>query len=203
MPTQRLVTLLSIIFISLVFSAQGEWLGDAASDMNPLCGWDVSAVCNTGIRYGLDPAGDILGCLFFHVKAELREFSLRVKELNIHIHLLQYDSRLLSKGISIGVLPAFSEASFDRVDIGDMPDSIGVAECLADWGTLLNKKNKNSCVIMHSKRWHEHVPGAVARGSPRTIHALMKRCENIPSLVGVIHFDLNWFAQHHCAECKA
>lgn len=154
--------------------------------MNPLCGWNVSAVRNTGLRYGIDPAGDILGCLFFHIRAELREFALRVKEFNIHIHLLQYDPRLLSKGISIGVLPAFSEASFDRVDIGDMPDTIGVAECLADWGTLLNKENKNSCVIMHSKRWHEHVPGAIARGNPRTLHTLMERCENIPSLAGLI-----------------
>jgi hypothetical protein len=168
-----------------MFSAQGEWLGEGTSDMNPLCGWNVSAVCNTGMKYGLDPTGDILGSLFFHVKAELREFSLRVKELNIHLHLLQYDSRLLSKGISIGVLPAFSEASFDRVDIGDMPDNISLTECLADWGSLLNKKNKNSCVIMHSKRWHEHVPGAIARDNSRTIHALMKRCQNVPFLVGV------------------
>lgn len=155
-------------------------------DMNPLCGWDVSAVRNTGVRHGLDPAGDILGCLFFHIKAELRNFALRIKEFNIHIHLLQYNSRLLSRGISIGVLPAFSDASFDRVDIGDMPDSTSMDECLADWGTLLNKNNKNSCVIMHSKRWHEHVPGAISRDNPRTMHALMKRCENIPSLVGLI-----------------
>jgi hypothetical protein len=123
-----------------MFSAQGDWLRDGTSDMNPLCGWNVSAVRNTGLRYGIDPAGDILGCLFFHIRAELREFSLRVKEFNIHIHLLQYDPRLLSKGISIGVLPAFSEASFDRVDIGDMPDTIGVAECLADWGHCSTRK---------------------------------------------------------------
>lgn len=154
--------------------------------MNPLCGWNVSAVRNTGMRYGLDPSGDILGCLFFHIKAELREFSLRVKEFDIHLHLLQYDSRLLSKGISIRVLPAFSGASFDRVDVGDVPDSIRVAECLAGWGTLLNKENKNSSLIMHSKRWHDDVPGAIARGNPRTIYALMERCENVPSLVGLI-----------------
>jgi len=122
------------------------------SNINPLHGWDIRAVRQTGDRHGIDPAGDILGCLFFHVKSELREFCLRVKEMNINIHLSQYDSCLLSKGISIGVLPAFAEASFDRIDIGDLGDQVGVAACLVDWGPLLNKTNTHSTLIMHSKR---------------------------------------------------
>ncbi|KDR67698.1 hypothetical protein GALMADRAFT_1073578 [Galerina marginata CBS 339.88] len=165
----------------LMFTPQGEWSG-FTSAVNPLHGWDVSAVRRTGRRYGLDPAGDILGCLFFHIKSELREFSLRVKGLNINIHLLQYDSRLLSKGISIGVLPAFSEASFDRIDVGDMGDQMGVAECLADWGPLLNKKNPSSCLLMHSKKWHEDTPSSIARHNPRAVKVLMERCESVPSL---------------------
>ncbi|KAF8966274.1 hypothetical protein BDZ97DRAFT_1657993 [Flammula alnicola] len=165
----------------LMFTPQGEWIGNI-SDVNPLHGWDVSAVRRTGIRTGIDPMGDILGCLFFHVKSELREFSMRVKELNINIHLLQYDSRLLSKGISIGVLPAFYDASFDRVDVGDMGDQIGVAESLADWGPLLNKKNDSSCLIMHSKKWHEESPASIARNNPRAVKILMERCKSVPSL---------------------
>ena len=82
-----------LIFVSLMFSAQWEWLGEGTSDMNPLYGWNVSAVCNTGIKYGLGPTRDILSCLFFHVKPELREFSLRVKELNIH---MSYNTILVS-----------------------------------------------------------------------------------------------------------
>ncbi|KAF8159889.1 hypothetical protein B0H34DRAFT_705229 [Crassisporium funariophilum] len=165
----------------LMFTPQGEWLGGNC-DISPLHGWDISAISRAGVKHGLDPTGDVLGCLFFYIKAELREFSTRIKELNVNIHLLQYDSRLLSKGISIGVLPAFSDASFDRVDLGDMTDQIGVAECLADWGPLLNKQNKDACVLMHSKRWHEDMPGAIARDNPRTLQMLMERCESVPSL---------------------
>lgn len=154
-----------------------------ASDINPLHGWDVSAVRNAGLQHGIDPDGDIIGCLFFHIKSEFREFSMRAKDLNLNIHLLQYDSRLLSKGISIGVLPAFSDASFDRIDLGDMGDQMGVAECLADWGPLLNKRNPKSCLIMHSKKWHEEYPGSIARKNPRAVKILMERCESVPSLV--------------------
>lgn len=166
----------------LLFTPQGEWIG-LPSDANPLQGWDVSAVRCTGIRHGLDPSGDILGCLFFYVKSKLRDFSSRIQEYNINIHLLQYDSRLLSKGISIGVLPAFSEAAFDRIDVGDMADQMGVAECLADWGPLLNRKNSNSCLVMHSKRWYEESPYSVARNNPRTLKILTERCRAVPKLV--------------------
>ncbi|KAH9479796.1 hypothetical protein JR316_0008391 [Psilocybe cubensis] len=166
----------------LMFSSQGEWMG-LSSDINPLHGWDVSAVRTTGLRFGLDPTADIIGCLFFHIKSELREFSLRMKELNINLHLLQYDSRLLSKGISIGVLPAFSDASFDRIDIGDMCDQMdNLAECLADWGPLLNKNNPDSCLFMHSKQWHEEFPSSIARNNPRAAKILMERCQTMPSL---------------------
>ncbi|KAF8884050.1 hypothetical protein CPB84DRAFT_1817000 [Gymnopilus junonius] len=173
----------------LMFTPQGEWLG-YTSAINPLHGWDVTSIRRSGLRHGVNPTGDILGALFFHLKSELRQFSLRMKELDISIHLLQYDSRLLSKGISIGVLPAFSEAAFDRIDVGDMGDQLqmhvgggaGVAECLADWGPLLNKNNEHASLIMHSKRWHEDAPGSIARDNPRSIKVLMVRCESVPSL---------------------
>lgn len=136
----------------------------------------------------MDPSGDILGCLFFHVKSELREFSSRIQEYNINIHLLQYDSRLLSKGISIGVLPAFSEAAFDRIDVGDMTDQMGVAECLADWGPLLNRKNSSSCLIMHSKRWYKESPNSIARNNPQALKILTERCQAVPKLVNFLFF---------------
>lgn len=166
----------------LLFTPQGEWIG-LPGDANPLQGWDVSAVRHAGSRHGLDPSGDILGCLFFHVKSELREFSSRIKEYNINVHLLQYDSRLLSKGISIGVLPAFSEAAFDRIDVGDMTDQMGVAECLADWGPLLNRKNSSSSLIMHSKRWYKESPNSIARNNPQALKNLTERCQAVPKLV--------------------
>ncbi|KAF9482568.1 hypothetical protein BDN70DRAFT_911641 [Pholiota conissans] len=151
----------------LLFNPQGEWMG-MVSDINPLHGWDVAAVQCTGSQYGISSDGDILGSLFFHVKSELREFS--------------YDSRLVSKGISIGLFPAFSEASFDRIDIGDMGDKMGVAESLADWAPLLNKGNQSSCLIMHSKPWHEEFPTSIAHNNPRAMKILMERLQKVHSL---------------------
>lgn len=153
------------------------------SAVNPLHGWDVAAVQQSGLESGCDPAGDIFGCLFFHIKSELREFAARVKERDINIHLLQYDSRLLSKGISIGVLPEFSDASFDRVDIGDMNDRLSVAECLMDWASLLNRNNEKACIIMHSKKWHEEIPMSIARDNPRVLKVLTERCRRVSSVV--------------------
>ncbi|KAJ3503592.1 hypothetical protein NLJ89_g8363 [Agrocybe chaxingu] len=166
----------------LMYTPQGDWIG-LSSNVNPLHGWDISAVRRAGLQHGVDPSGDILGALFFHIKSELREFCLRVKEYNINIHLLQYDSRLISKGISIGVLPAFSEAAFDRIDVGDLGDQIGVAECLGDWGPLLNKKNRHASLIMHSKKWHENSPHRIALNNPRASKILMERCQSQPHLV--------------------
>ncbi|KAF9054677.1 hypothetical protein BJ165DRAFT_1600792 [Panaeolus papilionaceus] len=164
----------------LMFTAQGEWMGP--NDItSPLHGWDINAVSQTSIRHGVEPSADIIGALFFHIKAELREFSLRIKEHEINIHITQYDSHLLSKGISIGLFPSFSDASFDRIDIGDMSDTVGVAECLTDWGPLLNKKNPHSTLLLHSKRWHEEIPGAVARENPRALEILLERCKGLSS----------------------
>jgi hypothetical protein len=151
-----------------------------------LHGWDVAKVQATGAKHGLDPTGDIFGCLFFHVKAELKEFIKRIKDLHINIHHTQYDPRLLSKGVSIGILPSFSDASFDRIDIGDMGDKLGISECLSDWGPLLKKSNIHSCIIAHSARWVESQPtlSRIPLSSPEKVLDFLKwRCRNIPSLV--------------------
>lgn len=179
-----------------MFTPQGEWMG-MNSAVNPLHGWDVAAVQHSGLKDGCDPAGDIFGCLFFHIKSELREFAVRVKERDINIHLLQYDSRLLSKGISIGVLPEFSDASFDRVDVGDMSDRLTVADCLMDWAPLLNKSNEKACIIMHSKKWHEESPMSIARDNPRALKVLTERCRRVSSVVSLI-FDTYIPTISHC-----
>lgn len=172
--------------LRLMFTAQGEWMGP--NDItSPLHGWDINAVSQTSIRHGVEPSADIIGALFFHIKAELREFALRIKEHDINIHITQYDSHLLSKGISIGLFPSFSDASFDRIDIGDMSDTVGVAECLTDWGPLLNKKNPHSTLLLHSKRWHEEIPGAVARENPRALEILLERCKGLSSPVRIFY----------------
>ncbi|KAF5332121.1 hypothetical protein D9611_008183 [Ephemerocybe angulata] len=168
----------------LAFTPQGSWLGKS-EDLSPLHGWDIAKVQATGLRNGVDPTGDMFGCLFFHVKQELREFISRVKDFHINIHHTQYDPRLLSKGVSIGVLPSFSDASFDRIDLGDLGDRLGIKECLEDWGLLLNRENVHSCVVAHSKRWIDSQPALsrVPLSSPQSVLDFLRlRCRNIPSL---------------------
>ncbi|EAU90186.1 hypothetical protein CC1G_05724 [Coprinopsis cinerea okayama7 len=169
----------------LSFTPQGSWLG-RPDDVSPLQGWDISRAQRVGQHYGLDPSGDIFGCLFFHIKYELQEFIHRIKSFHITIHHTSYDSRLLSKGISVGVLPSFTDASFDRIDLGAMPDKLSLSDCLNDWAPLMRKNNAHSCLVMSFTRWSDEHGSSLARvplSSPETILQILKRrCRNIPSL---------------------
>ncbi|KNZ72409.1 hypothetical protein J132_03375 [Termitomyces sp. J132] len=148
----------------LMYTAGGDWLGHAG--VNPLKGWNVSDVLATGAKYAVDSA-DIIGCLFFHVKEELMEFTRRIKEFYIDLHVTQFSPPLLSKGISIGVFPAFAEGCFDRVDTADITDREGIPELLADWGPM---------------QWHRNRPNTTAQSNPCSAVMLIERCKKLPSL---------------------
>ncbi|KAJ7780148.1 hypothetical protein DFH07DRAFT_1026108 [Mycena maculata] len=162
-----------------LFSPQGVWL--VPEDANPLFGWDVSGVQSSGIKHGTSPE-DILGCLFFHVKDEFREFAKRVKELRIDIHVTSFDAGILSKGITIGALPAFEDASFDRILTSNLVDHVGLRTCLSDWGPLLNRENPYASILMQTKAWHTHRPHAAAQWGPNAMKVLMEKCNKIPGL---------------------
>ncbi|KAJ8091751.1 hypothetical protein PM082_020986 [Marasmius tenuissimus] len=168
----------------LLFSPHGEWLGD----YNPLRGWDISSVLSSGEKHGVDSA-DILGCLFFHVKSQLREFACRIKDLKVHIHLTQFDLKILSKGLLSGALgPRFEGgACFDRIDTGCLVEEVGIRECLAEWGPLLKKDNRCATILMSTRTWHEGLPGGygstLARSNPRVaLASIMEKCFKIPGL---------------------
>lgn len=184
---------------SLLFSPSGHWLGPV--EANPLRGWDLAAVQRTGTKYGVDSA-DIFGALFFHVKSQLREFARRVKDLGVSIQITQYDPRVLSKGISAGILPQFAqEGCFDRVDVSNMSDFVGIQECLHQWAPLLNRQNPHSSILMHSRYWHYDEPNVLAtKSNQKVIVALKKKCHRIPGLAS--HFlsllsITHWFYQIH------
>ncbi|KAJ7066768.1 hypothetical protein B0H15DRAFT_925988 [Mycena belliarum] len=162
-----------------LFSPQGTWM--VPEDANPLFGWDVAGVKSSGMRHGASPE-DILGCLFFHVKDELREFAKRIKELRIDIHVTSFDAGILAKGITIGALPAFEDASFDRIVTSNLVDSIGLRACLADWGPLLNRENSSASILMHSKAWHTRQSHPTAQWGPHAMKVLMEKCHKIPGL---------------------
>ncbi|KAK0497402.1 hypothetical protein EDD18DRAFT_1162060 [Armillaria luteobubalina] len=156
-------------------------IGCTSGTANPLCGWDMSAVQLSGEKHGVEFA-DIFGCLFFHVKDQLREFARRMKDFNIHLHLTQFDAKILSKGLFAGVVPAFGGPCFDRVDASNTMDSAGIKACLNDWGPLLNRQNERSAILIHSKAWHTGRRDGSAQAHPRTVEWLMKKYCNIPGL---------------------
>ncbi|KAJ7609039.1 hypothetical protein FB45DRAFT_945186 [Roridomyces roridus] len=160
-----------------LFSPQGIWM--VPEDANPLFGWDVSRVQASGIKHGTTPE-DIMGCLFFHIKDELREFAKRVKELKIDIHVTSFDAGILAKGITIGALPAFEDTSFDRIVTGNLVDFVGMRTCLADWGPLLNRDNEFASVLMQTKAWDR--PRATNQWGPHAMELLMEKCNRIPGL---------------------
>ncbi|KAJ7065419.1 hypothetical protein C8F01DRAFT_1248990 [Mycena amicta] len=163
----------------LLFSAQGAWL--VPEDANPLFGWDVSGVKYSGIKHGAS-ADDILGCLFFHVKHELREFAKRVRDLRIDIHVTSFDAGLLAKGISVGALPAFEDASFDRVVTANLVDTMGMRACLADWGPLLNRQNRSASILMRTKAWQTHGQSQHQQWGPHAMKMFMDKCNRVPGL---------------------
>ncbi|KAK0238484.1 hypothetical protein EDD85DRAFT_826999 [Armillaria nabsnona] len=163
----------------LLFTVNGDWLSSGTA--NPLCGWDMSAVQLSGEKHGVEFA-DIFGCLFFHVKDQLREFARRMKDFNIHLHLTQFDGKILSKGLFAGVVPAFGGPCFDRVDASSTMDSAGIKACLNDWGPLLNRQNECSAILIHSKTWHAGRRDGSAQAHPRTVEWLIKKYCNIPGL---------------------
>ncbi|KAK7472522.1 hypothetical protein VKT23_000637 [Stygiomarasmius scandens] len=150
----------------LLFSSTGEWL--EMETLNPLQGWDATAVQATGtLKRGVDSA-DIIGCLFFHVKAQLREFIRRIQCFNVDIYTTQFEPKILSAGLLAGVLPAFpcGGGCFDRIYVGDLMDHIGVQECLQDWAPLLNNGNEHATLLMYSKAWHVGRSNATALSDP-------------------------------------
>ncbi|KAG5651573.1 hypothetical protein H0H81_008221 [Sphagnurus paluster] len=166
----------------LMYTCNGDWLGHAGT--NPLFGWTLSEVIASGAKHGVD-AADIMGCLFFHVKRELMEFAHRMKEFHVNIQLTQFNLQVLSKAISIGALPGFKYACFDRVELPDITDrGDNISETLMNWAPLLNRGNRNSCILMHSKKWHRSQPKAALQSNPRTIDIfkLMERFKNVPAL---------------------
>ncbi|KAJ7173458.1 hypothetical protein C8R46DRAFT_115452 [Mycena filopes] len=162
-----------------LFTPQGTWM--VPEDANALFGWDASGVQTSGIKHGASPE-DILGCLFFHVKDELREFAKRVKELRIDIHVTSFDAGILAKGITIGALPAFEDATFDRILTSNLVETVGLRSCLSDWGPLLNRENPFASILMQTKAWHMHQPHATAQWGPNAMKVLVEKCNTIPGL---------------------
>ena len=108
-----------------------------------------------------------------------------MKDFKVNLHLTQFDPRVLSKGLSVGVLNAFDGAVFDRIQVSNLMDVVGVKEILVDWGPLLRQpeENRHAAIIAHSREWHYGRAEATAKDNPRLMQVLSKKCLTSPDLV--------------------
>jgi hypothetical protein len=114
------------------------------------------------------------------------KFAVRLQKLSVNIYFTQFDVRILSKGICAGLLPAFKPGCFDRIDAGELMDTLGVRECLGSLGPLVNPQSPGACIIMQSRTWYHQISGAVARGNPRLFKILIAKAKLLPGLVSMI-----------------
>jgi hypothetical protein len=120
---------------------------------NPLAGWDVATVLASGQRHGVDPA-DVYGCLHFHVRDIFKEFAKKIQNLNIHIHITQFDAHALSLYVQSGHFNPFGKNCFDRVETSNIADYVGAAAVIKDWGNLLSRRNKHAALLMYFMNWY-------------------------------------------------
>ncbi|KAF7345462.1 DUF4470 domain-containing protein [Mycena venus] len=163
----------------LLFSPQGVWM--VPEDANALFGWDVSGVQNSGIKHGTSPE-DILGCLFFHVKDELREVRAAGQGAQDRYppHLVRArhprkgDRHRRAAGLRGRELRPHRDGEPGRL-------GRGLRACLSDWGPLLNRENEFASILMQTKAWHAHAHAAPQWGA-HAVKVLEEKCSRVPGL---------------------
>jgi len=133
-----------------LFNPNGEWL--LADDSSPLAGWDVNEVQNFGRKNGYTE-GDIFGSLWIFLKSEFREFGRRIREMKVTIHLQEQHAEELCTRLISGEYPPFGTTCFDRIEVSNLADYMGVRQILEDWGPLLKKGQNRSTLVMYFMNW--------------------------------------------------
>ncbi|KAK0466665.1 hypothetical protein IW261DRAFT_1346445 [Armillaria novae-zelandiae] len=149
-------------------------LNDSA---HPFDGWDFDEMFNAGKAHGTTEE-DLIGCLFFHVKGQLVEFSKRLRRFHIQIYAFDKDARQLPKTLKSD--PAFPQG-FDRIEVSNITDKtyVGVS-VLSDWGPLLNKTNAHAAIIGLFMNWHLWNKSANYLSSSVGFKEAMKRMSTCP-----------------------
>ncbi|SJL18005.1 uncharacterized protein ARMOST_21576 [Armillaria ostoyae] len=132
-----------------LFSPVGDLLLNDGSS-GPLDGWDYDEVAKAGREHGTTD-DDLMGGLFFYVKAQLVEFSQRLRRFKIHIHSYDHDARDLPRILKNDTS---SPQTFDRIEVSNIVDKnyVGMS-LLSDWGPFLNKGNPHAAVVGHFMNW--------------------------------------------------
>ncbi|KAJ7036561.1 hypothetical protein C8F04DRAFT_1337414, partial [Mycena alexandri] len=151
----------------LLFSPDGRWL--SMDDANPLFGWDLGPVFDCGQRNGATRA-DSYGCLFFYLKEQFQKFATRAEKFKLNITLSQADARVLGQSIPAGLVQNFRDARFDRIETSNLADYLGAGQIIKSWGTLLNKTNPHSVLLMNFMNWMLQQPDSRVRDDARKLN---------------------------------
>ena len=171
----------------LVFDATGAWL--CRDDAHLLAGWDPRDVVLTGKTHGCT-SDDIYGCLFFHVKSQMRTFARRIRDMHIEIHVSTREASDLAQALTSGrYAPFTSPVRFDRVETSNIMDyaSSGPERIVQSWAPLLNHSNPHAALLMHSVNWAFLAPdGSVTSmmnaPDPQSARATMRKLD-LPRLL--------------------
>ncbi|EIM80807.1 uncharacterized protein STEHIDRAFT_135143 [Stereum hirsutum FP-91666 SS1] len=156
-----------------LFSAEGEWLAPDSAD--PLHGWNMKAILESGKRHGTTE-GDLYGALFFHAKEQFTLFAQRLEASNITITVSCVDAielaLILRTNPSAHGFSSFQKpVMFDRIETSNIADwnYAGIRTVLGSWGPLLNRQNRHAALLTHFMNWVAMQPGgSIAGGSPST-----------------------------------
>ncbi|KDR68208.1 hypothetical protein GALMADRAFT_1354647 [Galerina marginata CBS 339.88] len=122
-----------------LFTREGRWSQTDYAD--PLEGWDISAVVETGKIHGAR-SEDIYGCFYFFISNHLRTFSRRLRQFKISAKIFSFEACGLSKLIRDGELTDYgvpASISFDRIEVSNILDAnyVGIRAVLTYWAPLL------------------------------------------------------------------
>ncbi|EEB95432.1 hypothetical protein MPER_05602, partial [Moniliophthora perniciosa FA553] len=105
---------------------------------------------------------DIIGCLHYHVKDQLTNFSRRLRKFSISFSIYDQDAIELSDA-----LPSHLR-QFDRIEVSNIVDReyVGVSPVLTKWGPMLNRDQPDSTLVASFINWAAQAPGARATHDP-------------------------------------
>ena len=149
------------------------WAADPCSHVVII--FSIDDVIDSGKRHGATEE-DLFGCLFFHIRDELKDFATRLRKFNVNIRMSAMDACDLVTELG-ETLNGQEPLYLDRIEVSNITDIeyVGLRRVLSDWAPLLNPANPHSTLVGLFLNWHAVEPGAQAEsaGKPEIARLIM------------------------------
>lgn len=87
------------------------------------------------------------------MKQELTEFATRARRFKLRFLLYAMDLRQLGPLMDVQVDMGGPRLKFDRIDVSNVLDTLGMGEMIRSCGHLLNRDNPHAALFMYSMNW--------------------------------------------------